>query len=61
MVYSESDEESVRNPMSQFHFVPIKQVQGWDTNSCKYNEGNVTDVCLKYLMKPYRTFILIFG
>jgi len=37
----------------------MKEVQG--TNSCKYNEGNVTDVCFKCLMKPYRTFNLVFG
>jgi len=43
--------------MFKYHFVPIEQVQG--TNSCKYNEGNVTVVCFKCLMKPYRTFNLV--
>jgi len=45
--------------MFKFHFVRIKQVQG--TISCKYNEGNVNDVCFKCFMKPYRTFNLVFG
>jgi len=61
MVCSESDEESMRNlndvsisPCAYFMKVQV-------TNSFKYNEGNVIDICFKCFVKQYRTFHLVFG